>query len=171
MSDEQARGKELGCAADAMVRQTVAAAIEQAGYELAGETSSGRDTVELARYVQPDLIVIDNDLPWNPGIEWVQELHEAHPVTVILLVANDTSIRDRAMELGAFGVVYRSQMSEMEGALRRAGQWLADPQLRVDGERRTGKDRRWHQDWMKVTTERRSGIDRRLETSVGEPGD
>lgn len=171
MSDHGTTMKGLVCAADTMVRQTAAAAVEQAGYELAGETASGRDTVELARYVRPDVIVIDNDLPWNPGIEWVKELHEEHPVTVILLIANDPSIRERAMEHGAFGVVYRSQLSELEGALRRAGQWLADPDLRVDGERRTGKDRRWHQDWMKVTTERRSGIDRRHESSVGDPGD
>jgi DNA-binding NarL/FixJ family response regulator len=151
----------LVCAADAMVRTTCAAAVSQAGFELVGETDSGADTIALATYVHPDLIVIDNDLPWNPGVEWVTQLHDEHPLTAILLIANDQSIRERAVTHGAFGVVYRSNLGELEGAIKRAAEWLANPELRKPGERRTGKDRRWHQDWMKVTHERRTGVDRR----------
>jgi DNA-binding NarL/FixJ family response regulator len=160
--------KGLVCAGDAMVRQTVAAAITLGGYELVGETQNGPDTLGLAGFVAPDVIVIDNDLPGRFGVEWIPDLLSAHPTTAILLLANDDQIRDRAMAAGAFGVVYRSQLSELEGALRRAREWLSDPDLRSPGERRTGKDRRHHQDWAKVTAERRSGAERRL--SDGDPG-
>jgi len=163
MSEGTRIWKGLVCAADAMVRTTCSAAVSHAGFELAGETDSGADTVALATYVRPDLIVIDNDLPWNPGVEWVTQLHDEHPLAAILLIANDQSIRERAVAQGAFGVVYRSNLGELEGALKRATEWLAIPELRKPGERRTGKDRRWHQDWMKVTHERRSGVDGRHE--------
>jgi DNA-binding NarL/FixJ family response regulator len=153
--------KGLVCASDSMVRQAASSAIVQAGYELAGETASGADTVALARFTNPDLFILDNDLPGQSGIDWVPELQRDHPTAAVLLIANDENIRARAMEYGAFGVVYRSQLAELEGALRRAAAWLADPELRQPGERRTGKDRRWHQDWMQVTHERRAGGDRR----------
>lgn len=149
------------CAQDTMVRQATAAAVEHEDYHLAGETGSGPDTIRLAEMVKPDLIVIDNDLPGQYGIDWIRELHDTLPLAAILLIANDEHIRDRAMEYGAFGVVYRSQLSELNGALRRARAWLDDPELHVDGERRTGRDRRQGQDWSRVTTERRQGNDRR----------
>jgi DNA-binding NarL/FixJ family response regulator len=149
------------CAHDAMVRQATGAAVEQEGYRLDGEVASGLDTVRLAEIVKPDLVVIDNDLPGQPGIDWVPELHSTLPLAAILLVANDEHIRQRAMEYGVFGVVYRSQLSELNGALRRAREWLSNPDLHQAGERRTGKDRRQGQNWSKVTTERRSGDDRR----------
>jgi DNA-binding NarL/FixJ family response regulator len=158
--------KGLVCASDSMVRHAAASAVVQAGYDLAGETSSGPDTLELARFIEPDLFVLDNDLPGRVGVEWVPELHEAYPTAAVLLIANDESILERAMSNGAFGVVYRTQLAELAGALRRAWQWLEDPTLRQPGERRTGKDRRHHQDWMKVTTERRSGDDRRQQEAA-----
>jgi DNA-binding NarL/FixJ family response regulator len=150
------------CASDDTVRQVIAVAVTNAGYDLVSETTQGAALVESARFIGPDVIVLDNDLPWRPGIEWLPELHEAHPTCAILLVANDPGIRNHAVEIGAFGVVYKNQLSELEGALARARAWLSDPELRKPGERRTGRDRRTKQDWNKVTSERRSGGDRRL---------
>jgi len=153
--------KALVCAADSMIRQTLASGVIQGGYELVGETDSGQATEELAKLVQPDLILIDNELPWRPGVEWVATLADDHPLAAIFLIANDASIRDRAVTQGAFGVVYRYQLSELAGALGRAHAWLSDDTRRQVGERRTGRDRRQRQEWSKVTTERRSGGDRR----------
>jgi DNA-binding NarL/FixJ family response regulator len=159
------------CAHDAMVRQAAGAAVEQEAYRLAGEVSSGVDAVRLAELVKPDLIVLDNDLPGQPGIDWVPELHTTLPMTAILLVANDEHIRERAMEYGAFGVVYRTELTELNGALRRARAWLSDPELHLPGERRTGQDRRQIQNWGKVTSERRSGNDRRDDGGEDPAGD
>lgn len=156
------------CASDEMVRQVIASAVRHAGFEIESETTAGADLVESTRFLTPDLIVLDNDLPWRSGIEVIPDLYEAHPTSAILLVANDPSIRDHAVSLGAFGVVYKRQLSEIEGALARAKTWLSDPELRKPGERRTGRDRRVQQDWNQVTSERRTGGDRRDEPG-GEP--
>lgn len=159
--DEATAMKGLVCAADGMVRETAGSAVEAAGYELVGEVSNGSDALQLSRLVEPDLVVIDDVLPGRAGIEWVPELLENHPTLAVLLIANDPNIRERAMDVGVFGVVYRTNLSELDGALRRARAWLEDPDLRRPGERRTGRDRRQKTEWSKVTTERRSGIDRR----------
>jgi DNA-binding NarL/FixJ family response regulator len=149
------------CASDAMVRTAASTAVEQEGYRLAGQVGSGPDAISLAELIKPDLLVIDNDLHGQPGVEWVPELRETLPLAAILLIANDEHIRERAMEYGAFGVVYRTQLTELNGALQRARAWLDDPELHGTGERRTGKDRRQGQDWSRVTSERRRGGDRR----------
>jgi DNA-binding NarL/FixJ family response regulator len=159
--------KGLVCSADTLVRQTMSATVVKADYELVGETDDGPSTIELSRMVKPDLLVIDNDLPWRPGVEWVADLAADHPLAAILLLANDQGIRERAVECGAFGVVYRNNLSELSGALGRARAWLEDPERRKLGERRTGRDRRQRQEWAKVTTERRSGGDRRSDPAGG----
>jgi DNA-binding NarL/FixJ family response regulator len=159
------------CAHDVMVRQATGAAVEQEDYRLGGEVVGGLDLVHLAEIVKPDLVVIDNDLPGQPGIDWVPELHGTLPLAAILLIANDEHILERAMEYGAFGVVYRSRLTELNGALRRAREWLSDPELHLAGERRTGKDRRQGQNWSKVTTERRSGDDRREPDDGADPAE
>jgi DNA-binding NarL/FixJ family response regulator len=157
------------CASDDMVRQVIASAVRHAEFEIESETTAAADLVESIRYLTPDLIVLDNDLPWRSGIDVIPELYEAHPTSAILLVANDPGIRDHAVSVGAFGVVYKRELSEIEGALRRARTWLSDPELRKPGERRTGRDRRIQQDWNQVTTERRSGTDRRDAADPPEP--
>lgn len=159
MEDGQLRG--LVCASDSMIREAAAAAVTAAEYDLVAETSSVADTLEMLKLISTDLIVIDNDLPRALAIEWLSDLHESAPLAAILLIANDEAILDRAMRDGAFGVVYKKELSELSGALQRARAWLNDPDLRKPGERRTGSDRRRKQDWGKVTSERRSGEDRR----------
>ncbi len=164
---EPTRLKALVCAADALVRQAAGAATTHGGYELVGEVSSGPDALELSRLVAPDLVVIDDLLTGRRGVDWIPDLLDEHPTAAVLLIANDPGIRDRAMAEGAFGVIYRTALSELEGALRRARAWLEDPELRQPGERRTGRDRRHDQDWTKVTSERRAGIDRRHHLDQG----
>lgn len=155
------------CASDDMVRQVIATAVRHADIEVVSETTLADDLVSTAVLVEPDLIVVDNDLPWRSGLSCLAELYEALPTSAILLVANDRSVRDHAMELGAFGVVYKQEFTEIDGAIGRARAWLSDPELRKPGERRTGRDRRVHQDWNKVTTERRGGGDRRDQPGSG----
>jgi hypothetical protein len=60
------------------------------------------------------------------------------------------------MQAGAFGVVYKTKLPELSGALRRVKEFITTADERDPDERRTGKDRRQHQDWNKVTSERRT---------------
>lgn len=159
----------LVCAHDDITRRAVGAAVEDAGYQLLGETASALDMMELVPMTEPDLIVLDNDLPSRLGVEWLPELRAAVPRAAVLLLANDEHIHERATQEGAFGVVYKTELHELEGALARAWRWLNDPELRKPLERRRGGDRRQGYDWSQVTHERRGGEDRR-KRDIGPPG-
>jgi DNA-binding NarL/FixJ family response regulator len=151
----------LVCATDTMVRQTLSSTVTAENYVLAGEVDSAQNLLQLVALTEPHLIVVDNDLPNRQAIEWLPEIVTAAPEAAVLLIANDQGIREAAMAGGAFGIVYKTNLHELSGALGRARQWLEDPDLHASGERRTGKDRRWHDDWNQVTNQRRSGGDRR----------
>lgn len=162
------RLKGLVCASDHLIRETLSSAVQRCGYELVGSADSALDALELTSMTHPDLLVIDNALPTRPGIEWVPELRERVPDAAILLIANDPGISERAHGMGVLGVVYRTEMTELDGALGRARRWLTDPETRQPFERRGGGDRRQGQDWTKVTHERRAGAERR-EHDLGPP--
>ncbi len=142
--------------------------MERCGYELVGSAASALDALQLTSMTHPDLLVIDNALPTQPGIEWIPEFRELVPDAAIILIANDPGIRERAHETGVLGVVYRKQLTELDGTLNRAHRWLTNPETRQPFERRAGGDRRQQQDWTKVTHERRTGEERR-ERDVGPP--
>lgn len=149
------------CDGEPDTRSVVVRLAEDAGYEVVGAVDTAPDAIALTRMLQPQLVVIDQDLPYLTGLAVLPQLKEASPSTEVLLLTRDETLRDVAMEAGAFGVVYRTRLSELSGALGRAREFLETADERPAGERRTGKDRRQHQDWNKVTSERRRGEDRR----------
>jgi DNA-binding NarL/FixJ family response regulator len=133
----------------------------EAGFDVVGVVDKARDAIEVARMAKPRLVVIDQDLPYLTGLEALPEIRAAAPGVEVLLLTRDETLHDDAMRAGAFGIVYKTKLSELSGALRRVKEFLEGSGDRDPNERRTGKDRRHHQDWNKVTSERRSGQDRR----------
>jgi DNA-binding NarL/FixJ family response regulator len=149
------------CENEPEVRTLVTRLVVDAGFEVAGAVDKAIDAIELARLVRPTVVVVDHDLPGLPGLEAIPELLEAAPDSEVLLVTNDDRLYDEAMQAGAFGVVYKSRLPELSGALGRVVEFRENAGERDPSERRTGKDRRQRHDWNKVTSERRSGDDRR----------
>lgn len=160
--------KGLVCSSDHLIRETLSSAVQRCGYELVGTAASALDALELASMTHPDLLVIDNALPGQPGIDWIPEFRELDPDGAIILIANDAGISERAHEEGVLGVVYRKELTELDGTLARAHRWLTDPEARRPFERRAGGDRRHHEDWSRVTHQRRSGDERRQQ-DLGPP--
>jgi len=77
--------------------------LTSAGLEVVGTTGDGSEVVELVETTQPDVVLLDLQLPRKGGFECLHELRERTPdVKVIILSGNDDqgSI-DRALELGA----------------------------------------------------------------------
>lgn len=94
------------------VRQHVRALLEEEGYEVVGEASNGRDAVQVARRLRPDLTILDVSMPALNGFAAAAEiLRDAPQTRVILLTVNtEPSYVQRALRAGIRGYVVKSQL-------------------------------------------------------------
>jgi two-component system response regulator MtrA len=94
----------LVCDNEEVLRALVRAALAPGGYEIT-EARDGDESVELARRLEPDLIVLDMMMPGRTGLEVLAELREEsrfQGTPVVLLTARaQVSDRDAASEAGA----------------------------------------------------------------------
>jgi DNA-binding NarL/FixJ family response regulator len=56
-----------------------------AGFELAGEASSGPEAIELVDRLRPALVLMDINMPEMSGIEATRRIVAAHPDVVVIL--------------------------------------------------------------------------------------
>jgi len=101
------------------------------GIEVAAEMSSGEGIVEQVSSHQPDLILLDLDMPGVDGFGALQALagHSAACPVLVLTAVDDRASLTRAVELGARGIVLkRFGIAELKQAMRevrRGEKWLA----------------------------------------------
>jgi len=79
------------------------------GMAVVGDAGTRAEALRLAAREQPDVVVLDLDLGAESGLELLTDLQESAPAAsvIILTGARDAEQRDRAMELGAKGVVLK----------------------------------------------------------------
>jgi two-component system response regulator NreC len=121
---------------------------DQADMEVVGLAGDGKLAVEMARQLQPDVIVMDLSLPDLSGDQATEILNRDYPhlnLKVLILTAHEEAIDlDHLMKVGALGVVLkRAAPDELVHALRtvgRGGVYL-DPTLmsRVVVQMRSGQ--------------------------------
>lgn len=75
------------------------------GFELVGEATNGAEAIELARRVQPDVMILDIAMPIMDGMEALPRIREAAPSTrvVVLTGFGSAGMQSRAMAAGATG--------------------------------------------------------------------
>jgi DNA-binding NarL/FixJ family response regulator len=89
------------------------------GTEVAGEATTGEEAIRLAAQLQPDLILMDVQMPGLNGIEATRRIVTSHPairVLVVTMFEDDDSVF-MAMRAGARGYVLKDATKE---ELRRA---------------------------------------------------
>jgi DNA-binding NarL/FixJ family response regulator len=79
------------------------------GFDVAGEAESGEDAVAQAEELQPDLVLMDINLPGINGIEATRQITEARPGTVVILMSTYRAedLPADAMESGAAAYVHK----------------------------------------------------------------
>jgi DNA-binding NarL/FixJ family response regulator len=73
-----------------------------ADFELAGEASSGYEAIEMADRLNPELVLMDINMPQMSGIEATRKILAAHPDTVVILCST-YDVRDLPAEAGTSG--------------------------------------------------------------------
>jgi DNA-binding NarL/FixJ family response regulator len=74
-----------------LTREGLAALLEQHGFLVVGQASDGREAIELARRLHPDLVLLDLSMPGLDGLSALPELRSAAPETeVVVLTASGT---------------------------------------------------------------------------------
>jgi DNA-binding NarL/FixJ family response regulator len=106
----------------------------EAGVEVAGEASSGKEALELCRSLSPDLVLMDVRMPDMDGLEATRAIKRQHPQTTILIVTmyENPDYLFEALKAGASGYVLKdASRPEVIGAVRRvlSGDTLLEPQL------------------------------------------
>ena len=100
------------------------------GFELAGEASSGEDSVEAARRLHPDLVLMDVNLPGIDGIEASRRIRsERAEVVVFLLPTYDPAeFQSRMAESGANTFIPKSDFrsGQFGGCMAEVGRLAAD---------------------------------------------
>lgn len=87
----------------AAVRQTVKTMLDLEGdFVVVGEAANGEDAVQLARKLNPDVILMDINLPRMDGISATRLIMEQAPTNVVMVsVEGDREYLLRAMKAGA----------------------------------------------------------------------
>ena len=74
-----------------------------------GEAADGEEAVKLSKELDPDVILMDINMPKKNGLEATEEIIDANPTAnvIIMSVQNDTEYLRTAMEAGAKGYILK----------------------------------------------------------------
>ncbi len=89
--------------------------------EVVGEAEDGKQAIELAEQLSPDVIVMDLVMPRMNGMEAAQHLHDHHPSIKILILSmyDDDEYVCKILKTGASGyVLKRAASDELLRAIR-----------------------------------------------------
>ncbi len=97
-----------------IVRQGLRRLLEaRSDWEICGEAATGREAVEKAKLLKPDIVVLDYSMPGLNGAEATRQIIEKLPRTEVLILTmhgSEQLIRV-ALEAGARGYVLKSDAS------------------------------------------------------------
>jgi DNA-binding NarL/FixJ family response regulator len=80
-------------------------------FEVIMTARDGKSSLEIIRNCQPDVVVLDLEMPGLNGIEITRELmkYDPRPAIVICTVEHDQDVVDAALEAGALGYVFKAR--------------------------------------------------------------
>lgn len=119
-----------------MIRTAIEVLLRDTGCEIAGTAASGIETLRLVDQLEPDILLLDLQMPGGSGMEVVRKLRERPraPRIVLLTAAIDDSSLMEARALGVDGMVLKNAdpafLLECLERVRSGGRW-SDPELRA----------------------------------------
>jgi len=93
-----------------VVRRGMCSLLESQGWEICGEATDGRQAVEMAKQLKPDVIIVDVGMPNLNGLAATRQLSQqnsSYKIIVLTIDDSDEVIRE-ALDAGARGFVLKS---------------------------------------------------------------
>ncbi len=86
-----------------LMRRNLKNILKQAGYNIVGEASNGKEAVELYRKFKPDLVTMDITMPVMTGIDAVKNIIDEFPKANIIMISalDQKHMVFKALECGA----------------------------------------------------------------------
>lgn len=96
-------------------------------FEIVGEASNGREALEMIRQVQPDVVLLDINMPIMDGVQTVQALRERDKVRILMLtVSKHDDDLFGAIVAGADGYLLKNASpDELASAIHKVHQGLS----------------------------------------------
>lgn len=93
---------------ESLVRTDLREALAELGYLVVGEVGDGQSAVNMARELDPDVVIMDIKMPGMDGIEAARVLTQERIAPVVLLTAySQKDLIERAKEAGVVGYLVK----------------------------------------------------------------
>jgi DNA-binding NarL/FixJ family response regulator len=103
------------------VRRVLRSLVEQeSDWKVCGEAIDGGEAVQRAKETNPDLIVLDFQMPVMNGLQAAREIAKVAPDVLVLLCTAYLSLNliDEAQRLGIHGAVSKSRATDIVNGIR-----------------------------------------------------
>lgn len=122
-----------------LVRLTIKSILAQAdGIDVVGEAENGREGVDMARELNPDIVTLDIEMPIMNGIECLRRLRILSPAKVVVLSSLTHPASPKAVEarlVGADAVIGKPSGSVSRDVDASGGGLLVETINRLTAER------------------------------------
>jgi DNA-binding NarL/FixJ family response regulator len=105
----------------AVVRRSLRYSFEQhSDWMVCGEAADGREGIEKARQLQPDVIILDLSMPVMDGLTAARELRRSQPDVPLLMFTTfkNPSLEKEAIASGCAAVISKSEIHLLFRSIR-----------------------------------------------------
>jgi len=113
---------------DSMMREMLKLILHSENYRVIGEAANGKNAIALCARLEPELVLLDINMPEMDGLQVLEEIRKVSPETVVLMVSAEATMEkvSEAIEKGAAGFVVKplnaaSVLDRIAGCFRKRG--------------------------------------------------